>query len=168
VRLVQAELWYTRIFDVFRSSLWSNQLWGLQGVLQAIYQAGRDFSKIKMHPLNFSFYNKILPYFELFSMLCVISCKAVFLIILFWNRALSHAAFISYLKWAQVGLILNSCVTGKEDKVEERKPFLSSLLLFPSWQFSQTFLLVKKCQSELRKINLYPLFSTHFEQFLCS
>ncbi len=53
-------------------------------------------------------------------------------IILFWNRALSPAELISYLKWAKVGLMLNSCVTGKEDKVEERKPFLSSLLLLPS------------------------------------
>ncbi len=58
--------------------------------------------------------------------------KRCFLIVLFWNRALLSAALIAFLKWAKVGLMLNSCVTGKEDKVEERKHFLSSLLLLPS------------------------------------
>ncbi len=52
-----------------------------------------------------------------------ISCREIFFNCSVLKQTLSPAALISYLKWAKIGLVMGSCVIGKEDKVEERKPF---------------------------------------------
>ncbi len=102
---------------------------GCKGFFKRSIRQGETFPKSKF--FYFHFIIKSCHICTIFPIVWI-NCKEVFLNVLFWNRALSPAALISFLKWAKVGLMLNSCVTGKEDKVEERKPFLSSLLLLPS------------------------------------